>query len=170
MPLPASRRREPVCRQRLPGSESDGECVGRGASRNIKPQGNGGRKGGFPPARDRILAQHSVGGGGWAVRSSGWDGAERGESGRGCGKQLGWPSSLRGDGARLASSPRGSSPARGRQALPSSPPAPPAGWSTALERQAEPSRQPGTCRRGPRAGMPGTRQHGLAKWPPGGLR
>lgn len=106
-----------------------------GSLRNAKPQKNGEKQ------------QGGVGGSlepgteswGWAVRNLGW-----GESGRGCGKQLVWPSSQWGDGARLVSSPESRGPARGRQASPSSPPAPPAGWSAARERQAEPSKQPGS--------------------------
>lgn len=105
---------------------------------------------------------------GWAERNLGW-----GKSGRGCGKQLGWPRSQWGDGARLVSSlmsrGRAGEGGGGRQASPSSPPAPLAGWSAARERQAEPPEQPGLVGRGPRAAparaMPAGPGTG-AGWPP----
>lgn len=150
--------RELVCSPRLPCSEKHKACVGVGGSlRNAKPQKNGEKQ------------QGGVGGSlepgteswGWAVRNLGW-----GESGRGCGKQLVWPSSQWGDGARLVSSPESRGPARGHQASPSSPPAPLAGWSAARERQAEPSKQPGSGgeRTQSTHRLPGTCQQGLAQW------
>ena len=105
----ASLQTQAVCSE----NNEEGMCWGgRRIHRNVKPWGDGDKKQvpGPPPARDRILGQHSLGGRGLSCEKLA--GQRRGESGRGRGKQLAWLSSQWGDAARLISSPRGRS--RGR--------------------------------------------------------